>query len=147
MRPQDGDLISGKYRLLRLIGDGGMGSVYEARHEVLGTASRSSSCTPSWRGGQGLVERFLQEARVSASIQSPHVVHVTDVDQAGEGAAYLVMELLEGDSLQHACSSATGGWLAHGLRSTTRCRCWPGSRPRTRRASCTAISSRTTCSS
>jgi serine/threonine-protein kinase len=48
----------------------------------------------------GLTQRFLQEARVSATIQSPHVTHVTDVDTAQDGSPYLVMELLSGQSLQ-----------------------------------------------
>src|SRR5215470_20361474 len=97
--PQVGDLISGKYRLVRLIGDGGMGSVFEARHEYLGTAVALKFLHPELARRPGLVARFLQEARLSASIRSPHIAHVTDVDQAGEGAAYLVMELLIGDSL------------------------------------------------
>jgi serine/threonine-protein kinase len=47
----------------------------------------------------GLVERFLQEARVAAQIRSTHVVQVTDVDRTPEGDAYIVMELLEGEPL------------------------------------------------
>src|SRR6266511_3705575 len=100
MRPQAGDLISGKYRLVRLIGDGGMGSVFEARHEYLGAAVALKFLHPELARRQGLVARFLQEARLSASMKSHHIAHVTDVDQTSDGAAYLVMELLEGDSLQ-----------------------------------------------
>jgi serine/threonine-protein kinase len=99
MRPQPGDLINGKYRLVRLIGDGGMGSVFEARHEYLGTTVALKFLHPELARRPGLVQRFLREARLSATIQSPHVAHVTDVDQASDGGAYLVMELLEGKSL------------------------------------------------
>src|SRR4051794_39892563 len=99
MRPAPGDLISGKYRLLRLIGDGGMGSVYEARHEYLGTAVALKFLHPELALRPGLVARFLREARLSASIKSIHIARVTDVDQVSDGLAYLVMELLEGDSL------------------------------------------------
>jgi serine/threonine-protein kinase len=99
MRPQVGQVINNKYRLLRLIGDGGMGSVYEARHEVLGTSVALKFLHTELSRRPGLVQRFLQEARVSAQIQSPHVVRVTDVDQAAAGA-YIVMEYLEGKTLQ-----------------------------------------------
>src|SRR4051812_49886218 len=99
MRPAPGDLISGKYRLLRLIGDGGMGSVFEARHEYLGAAVALKFLHPELARRPGLVARFLREARLSATIKSHHIVHVTDVDQASDGVAYLVMELLEGESL------------------------------------------------
>ncbi len=95
-----GDLVSGKYRLVRLLGDGGMGSVYEALHEVLGTRVAIKVLHPELARRTGLVERFLQEARVAAKIRSPHVVQVTDVDRTVEGGhAYIVMELLEGESL------------------------------------------------
>jgi len=99
MRPQPGELINGKYRLVRLIGDGGMGSVFEARHEYLGTAVALKFLHPELARRPGLVARFLREARLSASIKSHHIAHVTDVDQASDGVAYLVMELLEGESL------------------------------------------------
>ena len=97
--PKPGDLINGKYRLVRLIGDGGMGSVFEARHEYLGTAVALKFLHSELARRPGLVARFLREARLSASIKNFHIAHVTDVDQASDGIAYLVMELLEGQSL------------------------------------------------
>jgi eukaryotic-like serine/threonine-protein kinase len=95
-----GELVSGKYRILRLIGDGGMGSVYEARHEQLGVPVALKFLRADIAERPGLAARFLQEARVSATLNSPHVAHVTDVDTAANGSPYLVMELLSGESLQ-----------------------------------------------
>jgi serine/threonine-protein kinase len=100
MLPIAGDLIGGKYRIVRLIGDGGMGSVYEARHEGLRTQVALKFLHEDLSGRPGLSERFLQEARVAATIRSPHVAHVTDVDVGPNGQPYLVMELLSGESLQ-----------------------------------------------
>ncbi|WP_437680642.1 protein kinase domain-containing protein [Sorangium sp. So ce131] len=100
MRPQAGQVINNKYRLVRVIGDGGMGSVYEARHEMLGTTVALKFLHPELSRRSGLVQRFLQEARVSAQIQSAHVVRVVDVDQTASGLAFIVMEYLEGKTLQ-----------------------------------------------
>jgi serine/threonine-protein kinase len=98
--PKAGDLIGGKYRILRLIGEGGMGAVYEARHEHLGSTVALKFLHPELAQNPAIVARFLQEGRVSASIRSPHVTQVTDVDQTPDGAAYLVMELLDGETLE-----------------------------------------------
>ena len=89
-----GQVLSGKYRLLRLLGDGGMGAVYEATHEGLGTRVAIKVLHADLARRMGLVDRFLQEARVSAQIQSPHVVRVMDVERTPDGVAYIVMELL-----------------------------------------------------
>jgi serine/threonine-protein kinase len=97
-----GQVVSGKYRLLRLLGDGGMGAVYEAEHLTLGTRVAIKVLHPDLARRSGIAERFLQEARVSAQIRSPHVVQVIDVDRTPEGVAYLVMELLEGEPLSGA---------------------------------------------
>jgi eukaryotic-like serine/threonine-protein kinase len=94
-----GSVVNGKYRLTRLVGDGGMGSVYEAQHTVLGTRVAIKVLHPELAKRTGLVERFLQEARVAAQIRSAHVVQVTDVDRTPDGYAYIVMELLEGEPL------------------------------------------------
>jgi len=94
-----GSVVNGKYRVVRLLGDGGMGSVYEAQHAVLGTRVALKVLHPELNRRTGLVERFLQEARVSAQIRSTHVVHVSDVDRTADGDAYIVMDLLEGEPL------------------------------------------------
>ncbi len=94
-----GQVISGKYRLLRLLGDGGMGSVYEGQHEILGTRVAIKVLHADLARRPGLIERFLQEARVAAQIESPNVVRVSDVDRTPDGIAYIVMELLQGEPL------------------------------------------------
>src|SRR5579871_6321493 len=86
-RMQTGDVLRGKYRLVRLLGDGGMGSVYEAHHEGLGTRVAIKVLHSDLARRTGLVERFLREARVSAQIRSPNVVQVMDVDSSEDGAA------------------------------------------------------------
>jgi serine/threonine protein kinase len=102
MTPVPGDIIGGKYRIVRLIGDGGMGTVFEAHHEFLETQVALKFLHSDLAKRPGLGSRFLQEARVSARIHSMHVTHVTDVDQTPDGSPYLVMELLHGESLQAA---------------------------------------------
>lgn len=99
-RPESGALIGDRYRLIRLIGDGGMGAVYEARHEMLDSPVALKLLHPELARRAGLVERFLREAQVSARIRSPHVTTVTDVARTPDGGAFLVMELLEGETLQ-----------------------------------------------
>ncbi len=96
-----GQVISSKYKLLRLLGDGGMGSVYEAEHLRLGTHVALKVLHSDLARRSGLIDRFLQEARVSAQIRSPHVVQVTDVESTPDGIAYLVMELLQGEPLSN----------------------------------------------
>ena len=94
-----GTVINSKYRLVRLLGDGGMGSVYEAQHAGLGTRVAIKVLHPELARRSGLVERFLQEARVAAQIRNPYIVQVHDVDRTNDGQAYIVMELLEGEPL------------------------------------------------
>lgn len=100
MSPNLGDVIQGKYRIVRLIGDGGMGSVYEAHHEYLGIQVALKFLHPELARRPGLVTRFLREGQVAASIKSPHITQVLDVDRTPDGSAFLVMELLSGESLQ-----------------------------------------------
>jgi serine/threonine protein kinase len=97
---QLGEVFGGKYRLLRLLGDGGMGSVYEAHHEVLGARVAIKVLHENLARKPELVDRFLREARVLAQINNPHVVRVLDIAMAEEGrSAYIVMELLAGEPL------------------------------------------------
>lgn len=94
-----GQTLGGKFRLVRLLGDGGMGAVYEAVHERLGNRVAIKIVHPDIARRPGIVERFLQEAKVAAQIRSLHVVQVSDVDQTEGGLPYMVMELLEGEPL------------------------------------------------
>jgi len=95
-----GHLLGGKYRIVRRIGVGGMGSVYEAKHSGLGTPVAIKVLLQQLAKVPTVADRFRREAQVSATLKSPHVIQVTDVDQLPDGRPYLVMELLEGGSLQ-----------------------------------------------
>jgi eukaryotic-like serine/threonine-protein kinase len=94
-----GQIVNGKYRVVRLLGDGGMGSVYEAHHEVLGTRV-ALKLLHAELTRTGVAKRFLQEARASARIKSPHVVGVSDADQTTDGLAFIVLEYVEGRTLR-----------------------------------------------
>src|SRR3954465_406458 len=77
-----------------------MGVVFEARHEVLGSGVALKFLHADLAKRPGLTQRFLQEARVSATIHSLPVTHVPDGDTGRDGSPYLVMELLPGEGLQ-----------------------------------------------
>jgi serine/threonine protein kinase len=98
-----GTLLGGKYRLEKLIGRGGMGSVWRAEHLGL-TAPVAIKLLDigEWAPDADALARFHREARAAASIRSPHVVQILDhgIDTA-LAAPYIVMELMEGESLAH----------------------------------------------
>lgn len=92
--------LDGKYQFARLLGAGGMGVVVEARHVTLGQPVAIKFMRPSLKNHRSAEKRFLNEARHSAQLKSPHVVRVTDVGHAPNQLPYLVMELLEGEDLE-----------------------------------------------
>jgi eukaryotic-like serine/threonine-protein kinase len=92
-----GDLISGKYRLLRLLGSGGMGSVWAARNELTARDFAIKFLLPDLVEDKASLNRFFLEARACGQIKHPAVVDVYDMGQADDGSPYLVMELLEGE--------------------------------------------------
>jgi serine/threonine-protein kinase len=91
-------VIAGKYQLLKQLGRGAMGSVWQARHLTLRSAVAIKLMDPAIGLSSTGVQRFLREARAAAGLRSPHVVQILDhgVDQ---GTPYIVMEMLEGESL------------------------------------------------
>lgn len=89
----------GRYRLLRVIGTGGMGSVYEAVHTTLGLRTAIKTLKPSLADNTITTARFMREGMVAARIRHPNAVAVYDVIEEG-GASYLVMEYLEGETLK-----------------------------------------------
>jgi serine/threonine-protein kinase len=95
--PTTGDVIDGKYVLERLLGQGGMGAVYAARHRKLGHAVAIKVMLADAANHEA-ASRFVNEGRAAANIQNEHVVRVSDVDEEN-GYAYMVLELLEGEDL------------------------------------------------
>jgi eukaryotic-like serine/threonine-protein kinase len=100
--PIVGSLIAGKYRVLRLLGSGGMGTVWEGTHATLGTRVAIKLIKPQFAQQPEARARFEIEARAAAKLQSKHAVHVYDYGVSPEGLPYIVMEFLEGESLSDA---------------------------------------------
>jgi eukaryotic-like serine/threonine-protein kinase len=94
-----GELVAGKYRVERLIGQGGMGVVVAAVHVELEEPVAIKFLLPAVRGRPNVIARFLREARAAARIKNEHVARVTDVGTLENGAPYLVMEYLKGNDL------------------------------------------------
>jgi serine/threonine protein kinase len=97
--PAAGTLLLGKYRVERVLGQGGMGIVVAAMHEVLHQRVALKFLTAKALTDTAAVERFLREARAAVQLQSEHVAKVSDVGKLENGAPYMVMEFLEGCDL------------------------------------------------
>jgi serine/threonine protein kinase len=94
-----GDILAGKYRVERILGQGGMGVVVAAHHLQLDEKVALKFLLPDTGRNPDAVARFLREARAAAKIKNEHVVRVTDVGQLENGSPYIVMEYLEGSDL------------------------------------------------
>lgn len=93
---QEGQVVAGKYRISRVIGEGGMGCVVAARHLLLNQDVAVKFVLPSAASRPDHVARFFREAQAAAAIHSEHVVRVLDVGVLDDGTPYMVMEYLEG---------------------------------------------------
>lgn len=94
-----GSVIDGRYEILGLIAEGGMGSVFRARRVLLGDEV-AVKVIRAPGGSPGLRQRFMRESRISATLRHPHVVGILDFNIDPEGRPYLVMEFLNGRSLK-----------------------------------------------
>jgi serine/threonine protein kinase len=92
-------LVAGKYEVVRLIGRGGMGSVWEGRHASLGTRVAVKFIDQEYIGSREAQSRFATEARAAATIQSKHAIQILDHGVTEDGRPYIVMELLVGEPL------------------------------------------------
>jgi serine/threonine-protein kinase len=95
-----GQVLRGTYRLIERMAAGGMGEVYAAEHERLPARVAVKVLHRELRGMREAVARFGREALIMAGLHHPHIAQVFDFDVTEEGTPYLVMELLEGTSLQ-----------------------------------------------
>ena len=96
-----GTTVQGRYHVVRLLGDGGMGAVYKAADTVLRRFVAIKMLHPSTAENASAVERFVREARSSAAIGHPNIIDVLDFGYE-KGRPYLVMEYLRGRSLSEA---------------------------------------------
>jgi formylglycine-generating enzyme required for sulfatase activity len=87
-----------RYRVLELLGQGGMGSVYKAEHRMMERAVALKVVNPELVGDRALVQRFEQEVKAAARLAHPHIVAAHDADTAGD-LHFLVMEYVDGVSL------------------------------------------------
>ena len=97
--PAVGDVIDGKYRIVKSLGEGGMGAVAKAEHLLRRVPVALKFMAPHVMNMEGGVERFLNEAVLASQIPNDHVVGIFDVGKLPSGAPYLVMEYLEGQDL------------------------------------------------
>ena len=97
--PGPGDVVGGKYQLLRRLGEGGTGVIYEAVHMRLRQPLAIKVLRPDVSDVGEVLARFEREARITAMLRSIHAARVVDVDMLPNGLPYIVMELLEGVDL------------------------------------------------
>jgi serine/threonine-protein kinase len=90
----------GAYRVLRKLGEGGMGAVYVGEHTLLGRKAAIKVLLPTLSANEELLQRFFNEARAVTQIADPGIVQVFDFGQRSDGIAFIVMELLEGESFE-----------------------------------------------
>ena len=92
--------LEGKYELLEKIREGGMGSVYKVRHELLDEVRVIKVMRPQLADDETLKERFLREAKMAIRLRHPNIAQIYDFTMDENGYAYLVMEFIDGLNLQ-----------------------------------------------
>jgi tRNA A-37 threonylcarbamoyl transferase component Bud32 len=95
-----GVVLNGTWRVERHLSSGGMGAVYRARHERTGKAYAVKLLHADARLSESAIRRFAREARAASALGHPGIVSILDFDVALDGTHFLVMELLEGETLE-----------------------------------------------
>jgi hypothetical protein len=91
--------VIGNYEIVAELKRGGMGVVYTARHRTMGQLAVVKKLLPEHTGSADTVQRFFQEAQAAAALDDPGIVRIFDQGVLADGSAYIVMELLQGESL------------------------------------------------
>ncbi|HWO20234.1 MAG TPA: serine/threonine-protein kinase [Kofleriaceae bacterium] len=92
--------LIGQYRVTGILGEGGMGVVYAAEHTLFARSVAVKVLQPRFSGEPKVVQRFFNEARAATAIQHPGIVEIYDVGWTSDGAAFIVMEHLCGETLR-----------------------------------------------
>src|SRR5438045_231664 len=93
------DIIDGRYRVIKTVGEGGMGTVYLAEHTLIKRRVAVKVLHPELAGDGKVVERFMNEARAAGTLGHPNIVESTDMGFTGGHVPYIIFEYLEGTLL------------------------------------------------
>lgn len=99
--PRVGTLLAGRYAIEEVIGEGGMATVYRARHKVTDKLVAVKIMNPMLAMDVIVRERFRREARSAQKLAHPNIIEIYDQGETEDGTAFIVMELLQGESLAH----------------------------------------------
>jgi len=103
--PRLGTTVAGRYVLEQVLGEGGMATVYGARHKLVERPCAVKILHGEVTRDANVRERFRREARHAQRLAHPNIIEVYDQGETDEGTAFLVMELLQGQSLAHSLSN------------------------------------------
>ena len=95
-----GTVLDNKYKLVSLLGEGGMGAVYEAQHELINRRLAVKFLHPQYANNDEVVTRFQREAQAAAKIGHENIIEITDMGTSADDAPYIVMEYLEGTDVK-----------------------------------------------
>ena len=95
-----GQILGGKYQIVKRLSEGGMGTVYVARHTGLGALVALKLLKGD--GNPLFEQRFVQEAQLASSVRHPNIVYLSDFGSLPDGRSFLVMEYLQGRTLSDA---------------------------------------------
>src|SRR5947207_6587042 len=110
--PLIGTVVSERYRIIRKVGEGGMGAVYQAEHALIEKRIALKILFADLTRRSDLVMRFLQEAKSASRIVHENVIDISDFGQSPDGLVYIAMELLEGQDLGKALKAERSmSWL------------------------------------
>jgi len=99
MALEPGQILDGKYRIVRLIGEGGMGSVFEGENTFISRRVAIKVLHSAAAGNEAVLKRFEREAQAAGRIGSDHILEVLDLGTLPDGDRYMVMEYLDGEEL------------------------------------------------
>ncbi len=103
--PRIGTLLAGRYVVEEVIGEGGMATVYRARHKLVDRPVAVKIMNPMLASDPIVRERFRREARSAQKLAHPNIIEIFDQGDTEDGTCYIVMELLRGESLAAVVSN------------------------------------------